>query len=87
MRQRGMALTTERSNVRHFRDFMKRRKLKEASAMCATEFKAYLDYEGKSKSMKVMDRGIIVGEVWRNTRPPARWGVRPAIGVDQFVSA
>lgn len=44
MRQRGMALTTERSYVRHFRDFMRRRKLKEASSMCATEFKAYLDY-------------------------------------------
>lgn len=44
MRQRGMALTTERSYVRQFRDFMKRRKLKEASSMCAAEFKAYLDY-------------------------------------------
>jgi integron integrase len=44
MRQRGMALTTERSYVRHFRDFMRRRELKEASSMCATEFKAYLDY-------------------------------------------
>jgi len=44
MRRRGMALKTERSYLRHYRDFMRRRGLKRGREMCAEELKAYLDY-------------------------------------------
>jgi integron integrase len=44
MRQRGMALTTERNYISHFRDLMKRRNLRNASEISASELKAYLDY-------------------------------------------
>ena len=44
MRQRGMALTTERNYISHFRDLMKRRNLHNAAEISAPELKAYLDY-------------------------------------------
>ena len=44
MRRRGMALKTERSYLRHYRDFMKRRSSKSVADICAPELKAYLDY-------------------------------------------
>lgn len=44
MRQRGMALTTERNYLSHFRDLMKRRNLRNAVEISAMELKAYMNY-------------------------------------------
>ncbi len=44
MRRRGMALKTERSYLRHYRDFVKRGGLKGGDGIRASEVKAYLDY-------------------------------------------
>ncbi len=44
MRRRGMALKTERSYLRHYRDFVKRGGLKGGAGIRASEVKAYLDY-------------------------------------------
>lgn len=44
MRRRGMALKTERSYLRHYRDLVKRRGLKGGGDINASELKGYLDY-------------------------------------------
>ena len=43
LRRRGMALKTERSYLRHYRDFMKRHGLKNGSAISTSEIKTYLE--------------------------------------------
>jgi integron integrase len=44
MRRRGMALTTERSYVRTYRDFIKHRGLSAGTEIKADQLKSYLDY-------------------------------------------
>jgi len=44
MRRKGMALNTERGYLRHYRDFVRQRKLRSASEITAEELKGYLDY-------------------------------------------
>jgi len=51
MRRRGLALRTERSYMRHFRDFMKRGRLRSARDIRAEDLKAYLDYLAMNRAV------------------------------------
>lgn len=51
MRHRGMALKTERSYLRHYRDFLSQRNFSGSAGLRADEIKAYLDYLAMDRSL------------------------------------
>lgn len=53
MRRRGMAIKTERSYLRHYRDFMRQRALKSTEDITAGAVKSYLDYLAMERKVAV----------------------------------